>query len=526
MGEKALAEVTTKDGRTMDVVVKSFTPIGLAKSSGATGSNIADPFDKKYGDNIIPPPYNPMSLAQIEEISDLGPAIEAMATNIDGFGHEFVEPEWRKGANKDDPAAQKEKERLKRFFNYCNSDQNFTMLRMELRHDLEGTTGAFMEVVRDMKGDPSELYRLPAHTVRITKQDDNWTRFTQRIRGEDGEYHEVTRRKKFRRYVQILNGNKKVYFKEFGDPRVISSYDGTVVSRSIRPATEVIMFKRPGGIGPYSIPRWIGQLIGIMGNRKAEEVNYLYFDNKGIPPAAIMVSGGSLTKQSLEVIKDLYERELKGVANFHRVLILEAIPHSASAIAGEKMSPVRIEIQPLTHFQEKDALFREYRKDNADNLRASFRLAPLYVGKSTDYTRATAKESTRVMEEQVFEPERRIFDYIINRTLLTDLEIKCWLFRSLGAKTSDDAAIVDAMSKVQNALPVGVIIEAVASLRNEPIGDIPEEYYKMTLGQLLASDSLPASETDEGQDEGQKVVKTLIEFRKSLIQHIEKAEAS
>ena len=37
---------------------------------------------------------------------------------------------------------------------------------------------------------------------------------------------------------------------------------------------------------------------------------------------------------------------------------------------------------------------------------SSFRLPPIFVGITSDYTRATASESREVAEEQVFEPER------------------------------------------------------------------------------------------------------------------------
>ena len=47
----------------------------------------SDPFDEYYGDRIIKPPYNLDWLSQLPEHSNiLGQCIEAMETNIDGFG--------------------------------------------------------------------------------------------------------------------------------------------------------------------------------------------------------------------------------------------------------------------------------------------------------------------------------------------------------------------------------------------------------------------------------------------------------
>ena len=37
---------------------------------------------------------------------------------------------------------------------------------------------------------------------------------------------------------------------------------------------------------PYGVPRWVGTLLSVLGSRQMEEVNYLYFENKSVPPMA------------------------------------------------------------------------------------------------------------------------------------------------------------------------------------------------------------------------------------------------
>jgi capsid portal protein len=225
--------------------------------------------------------------------------------------------------------------------------------------------------------------------------------------------------------------------------------------------------------------------MGILGSRKADSVNYLFFDNKSIPPLIVTVSGGQLTSETVAILRDLFEKEVKGLDNFHRALILEATPASVATLEGDKASTVKIEVKPLTQFIESDAQFLEYQRHVAKGMRGCFRIPAAILAFSEDHTRATVVEATRVAEEQVFIPERRPFDYMINTKILADMRIQYFDFRSLGAKTSDNAAIVRSMAGVKDALPVGVIQEAVADLRNTPVGEIPAELYEMTLGEML-----------------------------------------
>jgi PBSX family phage portal protein len=389
---------------------------------------------------------------------------------------------------------------MENFLNFVNDKQDIIELRKELRADLESCGMGYLEVVRNLGSRISELHLLPAHSMRLVATDKYFTQYIQRVRDSEGKFVSVTRNRRFGRFVQNTLLNEKIYFKEFGDPRRIGSMDGNPNGRG-KPANEVIVFKIHSAYSPYGLPRWLGNMMAILGSRKAEEVNYLFFDNKTIPPLIITVSGGALTGETLEKLELIFEKELKGIDNFHKMLLLEATPHSASDIPGEKVSPVRIEVKPLTEYISKDALFGQYRKDNRKNTRSSFKLPPIYTGDSDDYTRATALESARVAEEQVFGPERDAFDYIFNRIILPDMEVNFWKFKSLGVKTSDDTDIVTAMGLVKEALPVAVIQQAVAEMRNVPEGNIPENLHTMTLAEHQAQTFAANKGTEDGDED-------------------------
>src|SRR5262249_34309230 len=117
------------------------------------------------------------------------------------------------------------------------------------------------------------------------------------------------------------------------------------------PATETLHFTVPSTGPPYGVPRWIGALLSVLGSREMEEVNYLYFQNKSVPPLALLVSGGRLSDASIPRIERFIEENLKGKENFHKILILEA---EGGGSSGE-MARAKIELHPLTDAQQQDA---------------------------------------------------------------------------------------------------------------------------------------------------------------------------
>lgn len=94
-------------------------------------------------------------------------------------------------------------------------------------------------------------------------------------------YHHGTslvRQRKFRKYRQDIGG-KTVYYKEFGDPRIMDRRNGEYLEAGETldrkwQANEILEFAI--GTKPYGEIRWIGQLLGVDGSRRAESLN-----NKG-----------------------------------------------------------------------------------------------------------------------------------------------------------------------------------------------------------------------------------------------------
>jgi capsid portal protein len=237
------------------------------------------------------------------------------------------------------------------------------------------------------------------------------------------------------------------WFKEFGDDRIYDCTTGEVADESLpeaKRANEVVHFRIYSPRSPYGIPRYIGALLTIFGDRKAEEINYVTFRNNQVPSLAILVSNGALTDDSIDRIEEFVKSQIQGQDNFSKILILEA--ESSSDDEGEDSGNVRIAMEPLTKSQIQDALFQEYSKSNQDKVRRAWRLPPILIGKSEDYTRSTADTSRRLADEQIFEPERQEFDSFVNRRLFPAMGIVFHKFKSNSPNTTDNAELVKILS--------------------------------------------------------------------------------
>jgi PBSX family phage portal protein len=448
------------------------------------GGETADAFIQA---GALEPPYDPEALCRLFEHSNsLRQNADAYATNIDGFGYRF-EPtidfdaadareqvaevlRLERARTPGVPAeptsdevdarveqlrtqARVERSHLEAFFESCCFDHSFVDLRRRTRQDLEVTGNAYWEVLRNARGEVARLIHVPAYTVRLLPLDRGFVDVPERVRTSPIAFERITARRRLRRYVQV-QGADCVYFKSFGDPRLMLRTTGGPVAPEVVVkaahsgdlATELIHFSIHSPRSPYGVPRWIGTLLSVLGSRQMEEVNFLYFENKSVPPLALLVSGGRISDASVPRIERFIEENLKGKANFHRILILEAEGGGAAGTAGAK-----IELCPLTGAQQKDALFAQYDERNIDKVGSTFRLPPLLRGDGRGFNRSVADAQLRFAEDQVFQPERDSFDFFVNRVLLADMGIRFWRFRTQTLATRDPERMADMVEKMMRA---------------------------------------------------------------------------
>jgi PBSX family phage portal protein len=430
-------------------------------------------------EGALAPPYGPEVLTKIFEHSNsLRQNIDAYCVNIDGNGHRFepvidldeddafdkvkdaiflerieeAELEGEEISELDFPTDEEieerietireemriEKAKLEVFFKFCSIDESFVSLRKRTRQDKEIMGSGYWEVIRNGVGDPVQFNYIPGFTIRLLPLDNELVEVDMGIKKTPFTYSTIKVSRRFRKFVQVFE-KTKVFFKEYGDPRVISAARGHVYKdvgqleaeegKGARQATEIIHYSIHSPRSPYGIPRWIGTLLAVLGSRQSEEVNFLYFENKSVPPLAVLVSGGSLSQNSTKRLEDYIENKIKGRKNFHKILVIEGVP-SQSAALDAMGAKVKVEIVPLTMSQQKDALFQKYDERNIDKIGMSFRLPRLLRGDIRDFNRATAEAALEFAEMQVFSPEREDFDWFVNRKILSELGIKYWVFVS------------------------------------------------------------------------------------------------
>jgi len=507
----------------------------------------------------IAPPYDPDVLCDLfEHSSSLRPNVDAYVTNIDGFGHRYepvieLEGEDADGrvaevmsleqavaqpeggdASLDEPSAEEiaatksqlrrlarlERAQLDTFFDFCCHEHSFVELRRRTRQDLEVTGNAYWEVLRNARGEIARFVYVPSHTVRLLALDEESVEVEEKVRISPITYETATVARRLRRYVQ-LEGTACVYFRSFGEPRVVSRRTGRVVApeevleKNDGPAHELIHFAIHSPRSPYGVPRWVGNLLSVLGSRSSEEVNYLYFESKSVPPLALLVSGGKLSESSVPRIERFIEENIKGKRNFHRILILEA----EGAANASDTAKAKIEIVPLTQVQQQDGLFQAYDERNIDKVGSSFRVPRLLRGDSRDLNRSTAEAALRFAEDQVFAPERDEFDFMINRRILPDMGIRFWRFRSQTPVTRDPERTSDMVTQL---VRVGVLTPEegrmlASDIFNRELAKIGDDWVKRPITLTLAG--VQTSSVDLWPDSGKDLTsqaKRLMALRDAL----------
>jgi PBSX family phage portal protein len=410
--------------------------------------------------SVIEPPFDMLTLTMLPEHStEMNQCIDTMETNIDGFGHRYVPrvkldddqaqvpPEVRK-------AVHVERVRLENFFQYACGDDSFTRFRRKLRRDMEATGNCYFEVIRDATQKIQGFRHIPSHHMTIGKLEDESVLTQRPILELQEDYSvkvvDVPEWRRFRMYVQarsVTMRNLSAYtgkvrwFKELGDVRVYNCDTGEEAKGNLPPekrANEIVHMTNYSARSPYGLPRYIGNLLSIFGDRAAEEINFITFRNNNIPSMVVCVSNGQLTEGTIQRIESFVESQIQGSDNYSKFLILEA----ETDLEGEDGGQVKLDIKPLVKEQHKDALFQNYSTNNQDKIRRAWRLPPIFVGRADEYTRATAESSRRLADEQIFAPERDEFDEMVNRILFPYMGVVYHKFKSNSPNTTDNAELV------------------------------------------------------------------------------------
>ena len=209
------------------------------------------------------------------------------------------------------------------FFKHCCSESSFVKLKRIVRQDIESHGWGCIEMQRDKYNRLKRLTYIPAYTMRplVSEgelveviEDDSITPLS--------EDREIVVNRRFKIYVQIVQ-DKKVYFKSPGDPRVVSRKTGKTYEtvqemrktdnegKGAVEANEILWIALHSPKTPCPPPRWIGNLLQVLGGREADETNYYYLRNDAIPYGLMFVSGGTIPNDIKERIESRLASEIK-----------------------------------------------------------------------------------------------------------------------------------------------------------------------------------------------------------------------
>lgn len=347
--------------------------------------------------------------SMVEHSSILPQCISAYKSNIAGFGISVRYKEDKTDTKKLEGELKKLSDVVELLNLDCDTKEIFE--NIIVARETYGI--AYLEVLRNAAGEVNQIEFIEdVASVEKTKPLGDYVETEYKFQGKT-----ISRRKQFRKYKQSKNG-KLVYFKEFGDKRIMDKNTGEYVKNIPveKQANEILEFKL--GSKPYGQVRWMGQSFGIDGSRKAENLNNNYFENGRHTPMAVIIKGGTLTDESFDKLQT-YMNDIKGESGQHSFLLLESESNENSSAISDAKQP-EIELKSLADILQHDELFQDYLDNNRKKVQSSFRLPDLYVGYTTDFNRATAQTAMEVTEKQVFQTERQSLAWIINNKLLND----------------------------------------------------------------------------------------------------------
>lgn len=405
--------------------------------------------------------------------------IRAYKNNIAGFGIgiRYVEDV------EETPEMAAEFKRAEEIVELLNTEQDTKEVFEDVIEARETYGIAYLEVIRNLAGEVVQIeFIKETPSFSKTKPLDPYIPSVYYHHGQ-----QVERKKRYCKYKQEIGG-KTVYFKEFGDPRIMDRRDGLYLQegQSIdldNQANEIMEFAI--GTEPYGEVRWIGQVLGVDGSRRAEGLNNNYFVNGRHTPLMIILKNGTLTEGSYARLQN-YMNDIKGEAGQHAFILLEMeSPDGKTDFDADEQQDV--EIKDLASILQKDELFQDYLDNNRRKVQSAFQLPDLYVGYTTDFNRATAQTAQEVTEQQVFQPERKSLAWAINNRLLNEYQFKyveCYFLEPDISNPDDLYKLLTVCNNAGGLTPNKarqIIFEAygeVAEDYPEEWGDVPLAYSK------------------------------------------------
>jgi PBSX family phage portal protein len=385
-----MSKYVNPEGNEAYLNAANVTPSGV--DSGSKQINPGTVYRNGYGlFDVITPPYNMYELANFYDTSFANhAAIDAKVENVVGLGYRFdvTDRTMLRFENNDDQAAvdrarrriERMKIELRDWLENLNDDDSFTKTMEKVYTDLQATGNGFIEVGRTVTGEIGYVGHIPATTVRV-----------RRLR--DG-------------FVQII-GQKVVYFRNF------AAKNPNPMGTDPRP-NEIIHLKEYSPLNTfYGIPDIMAAMPSLVGDQLASQYNIDYFENKAVPRYVVTLKGAKLSGDAEDKMFRFLQTGLK--AQSHRTLYIPLPGDSDTNKVEFKMEPIENGIQ--------DGSFKEYRKQNRDDILIAHQVPMSKLGGSDAGGSAAALSQDRTFKEQVSRPAQRHLEKIVNKIIKEKTDI-------------------------------------------------------------------------------------------------------
>ncbi len=443
----------------------------------------------RSGTKVIDKPYLPELLIRTVNTSSIVKScIQSVLDNVTGKGYrlDYIGPK----GEQDSENAKKEYNKINKFLSTCNPDYSLCKVFRQALRDREYIGYGCLEILRNASGEVSEVRSISSEHMYITEREKVNTPIL--IPYWDGEVRkQKPSSKKFRFYVQQTE-TEPVVFKEFGDPRIIDSRDGSVTDDKSVAATELLFLNNESPGTLYGFPTWFSTMTETLGIREAALANYEFFKNSGIPAMVVLISGGALSIEAFEEIKNAFKPN-SSRDSMNRVVVLEASgdPDAASS-AGVVPTPT-MKLEPLYDKRQSDAMFGDYTEKNQAMIRQAYRISSLLLGRGEEATYATAEASILMAEAQVFSPMRQELEEEINRKILplNGSPLRYWAYRFNPSRVINFDSIAKTLNSIENVggMTPNTAVRIINELLNLNLPMNVEEWGNtpFTLVKLLAS---------------------------------------
>lgn len=332
----------------------------------------------------IPTPYNFATLAELYEINVYhARCIHAKAALCTMLGYSLITDDENKDEDKD---YQNIKEFFNRHFEYADQDFLKTLNNVVIDRLLFGS--AYLEVIRNIKGEVSSFYHIPAQdTVLVKKNNELYLK-------------------------QEING-KKVLFKKFGSPDKDPSINEFIQIKNYTPRSSY-----------YGVPEYVSNIASIVLDRSAIEYNARRFENNLFIDKIITLIGAKFGKATKASIKQFFSNNFKGVQNAGKTLLLELED------ASKDNTDIKFE---NVSGEQKEGAYRMMRQDNKDEIIAAHGMLPRLLGIMSASQLGggnEAKEQMRITRDITIRPLQKEVEHLINNHILKSAfpENKKWRF--------------------------------------------------------------------------------------------------